>query len=302
MRLVITINDFDFINTSFIILLCKLFSIIFAILMYRLYLRNENTMISVIIPTYNRANLIRRSINSILKQTYQNLEVIVVDDGSTDNTPLEIKRIQDNRIKYIKLIENKGGSNARNIGIKKARGKYISFQDSDDLYYPNKLEKQIQNIIIKKSNLDFCKIKVIYNSSLSLFYPNKRQEKSILKGKIFDELVSKGNFISTQAILVQKNFMRKFFFDTNMPRLQDYEVILRMIPKVKISYTPNVLVDLHIQKDSVTLSKVKLKKAVSILLTKKFNFNLNQKILFLNYLNKIQASINNQSKNIIKKN
>jgi len=296
MRLVITINDFDFINTSFIILLCKLFSIIFAILMYRLYLRNENTMISVIIPTYNRANLIRRSINSILKQTYQNLEVIVVDDGSTDNTPLEIKRIQDNRIKYIKLIENKGGSNARNIGIKKARGKYISFQDSDDLYYPNKLEKQIQNIIIKKSNLDFCKIKVIYNSSLSLFYPNKRQEKSILKGKIFDELVSKGNFISTQAILVQKNFMRKFFFDTNMPRLQDYEVILRMIPKVKISYTPNVLVDLQMQKDSVTQSKVKLKKAISILLTKKFNFNLNQKILFLNYLNKIQSLLHQSKK------
>jgi len=296
MRLVITINDFDFINTSFIILLCKLFSIIFAILMYRLYLRNENTMISVIIPTYNRANLIRRSINSILKQTYQNLEVIVVDDGSTDNTPLEIKRIQDNRIKYIKLIENKGGSNARNIGIKKARGKYISFQDSDDLYYPNKLEKQIQNIIIKKSNLDFCKIKVIYNSSLSLFYPNKRQEKSILKGKIFDELVSKGNFISTQAILVQKKFMRKFFFDTNMPRLQDYEVILRMIPKVKISYTPNVLVDLQMQKDSVTQSKVKLKKAISILLTKKFNFNLNQKILFLNYLNKIQSLLHQSKK------
>ena len=71
----------------------------------------------------------------------------MVDDGSTDNTSLEIKRIQDNRIKYIKLIENKGGSNARNIGIKNARGKYISFQDSDDLYYPNKLEKQIQNII-----------------------------------------------------------------------------------------------------------------------------------------------------------
>ena len=284
MRIVITLNDFDFINTGFIILLCKLLSITFAILMYRLYLRNENTMISVIIPTYNRANLIRRAINSVLNQTYQNFEVIVVDDGSTDNTSLEIKRIQDNRIKYIKLIENKGGSNARNIGIKNARGKYISFQDSDDLFYPNKLEKQIQNIIIKKSNLDFCKIKVFYNSSLNLFYPNKRQEKSILKGKIFDELVSKGNFISTQAMLVQKNFMRKFFFDINMPRFQDYEVILRMIPKVKISYTPNVLVDLHIQKDSVTLSKVKLKKAVSILLTKKFNFNLNQKILFLNYL------------------
>ena len=258
--------DFDFINSKFIFLLCKMFLFTFLILTSRLYLNVENTKISVIIPTYNRENLIGKSINSVLNQTYQNFEIIVIDDGSKDNTSKVIKQFHDSRIKYIKLTQNKGGSNARNIGIKKAKGKYISFLDSDDLLYPKKLEKQLQNIINKKSNLDFCKIKVIFNSTYHYFYPNKRQEKRILRGKIFDELISYGNFISTQSILVETNFIRNFFFDINMPRLQDFDVILRMIPIVKISYTRRVLVDLHLQNDSVTRSTEKLKKAIYILL------------------------------------
>ena len=126
-----------------------------------------NIKISVIIPTYNRETLIVDSINSVLNQTYKNIEVIIVDDGSVDNTQQEIDKIKDNRIKYIKLEKNYGAPNARNIGIKNAVGQLISFQDSDDILYPNKLEKQFHNIINKKSNLDFCKIKVIFNSSYS---------------------------------------------------------------------------------------------------------------------------------------
>ncbi len=281
------IINLDFINSKFILLLCKMLLYTFLILIFRLFLDFENSKISVIIPTYNRENLIAKSINSVLNQTYQNFEVIVIDDGSSDNTSEVIKQIHDNRIKYIKLTQRKGGSNARNIGIKKARGKYISFLDSDDILYPKKLEKQLQNIINKKSNLDFCKIRVIYNKTYHYFYPNKKQEKKILRGKIFDELITYGNFISTQSILVERNFMRKFFFDINMPRLQDFDVILRMIPIVKISYTRRVLVDLYIQKDSLTLSTEKLKKAIYILLTKKFNFNAIQEKLFSNYLNRI---------------
>ena len=101
----------------------------------------------------------------------------------------------------------------------------------------------------------------------------------------FDELISNGNFISTQAILIKKSFMKKFLFDQNMPRLQDYDVILRMIPNVKISYTKEVLVDLHIQNNSLTLSSDKLKKAIHLLLKKEYNFNDKQKKDFSKYLN-----------------
>ena len=256
-----------------------------------------NIKISVIIPTYNRETLIVDSINSVLNQTYKNLEVIIVDDGSVDNTQQEIDKIKDNRIKYIKLEKNYGAPNARNIGIKNAVGQLISFQDSDDILYPNKLEKQFHNIINKKSNLDFCKIKVIFNSSYSFFYPNARQEKSIFDGNIFNELISKGNFISTQAILAKTNFIKKYYFDPEMPRLQDYDIILRMIPKVKISYTKDVLMDLIIHEDSITHSKIKLIKAVDILLKKNYNFNPKQKILFENYLKRVLNSNKDIKKN-----
>jgi glycosyltransferase involved in cell wall biosynthesis len=265
------------------IIICKILILIVLIILYLKY-NNIDFKVSVIIPTYNRGNLIIKSIKSVLNQTFKNLEVIVIDDGSSDNTEHLVNKITDKRLKYVKLNSNKGSSNARNIGIKNANGQFISFQDSDDIFYPNKIEKQLKNIINRNSILDFCKINVIYNSTYSYLIPNKRQENSILKGDIFNELISRGNFISTQSMLIRTNYMKKHLFDIYMPRLQDYDVILGMIPKVKISYTKEVLVDLHIQNNSITRSPRKLKKAINMLLNKKYNFNRIQKTLFLKYL------------------
>jgi len=265
------------------IIICKILILIVLIILYLKY-NNIDFKVSVIIPTYNRGNLIIKSIKSVLNQTFKNLEVIVIDDGSSDNTEHLVNKITDKRLKYVKLSSNKGSSNARNIGIKNADGQFISFQDSDDIFYPNKIEKQLKNIINRNSILDFCKINVIYNSTYSYLIPNKRQENSILKDDIFNELISRGNFISTQSMLIRTNYMKKHLFDIDMPRLQDYDVILGMIPKVKISYTKEVLVDLHIQNNSITRSPRKLKKAINMLLNKKYNFNRIQKTLFLKYL------------------
>ena len=268
-------------------ILFKLFFFSFCILIIVYKLLNLNYKISVIIPTYNRGNIIENSIKSVLNQTYKNFEVIIIDDGSTDNTKEIIDKFDDKRIKYIKINENLGGSNARNIGIRHATGRYISFQDSDDISYTNKLELQFNNMINQNSNLDFCKIKVIYNNSYYNFVPTEYQEKKIIRGKIFSELIKNGNFISTQSILVRKKFIEKYLFDINMPRLQDYELILRMIPNVKISYTKKVLVELHIQKDSIQNSNEKLKKAIYILLKKNFSFNPFHKKKLSVYLNKL---------------
>ena len=265
------------------IIICKILILIVLIILYLKY-NNIDFKVSVIIPTYNRGNLIIKSIKSVLNQTFKNLEVIVIDDGSSDNTEHLVNKITDKRLKYVKLSSNKGSSNARNIGIKNANGQFISFQDSDDIFYPNKIEKQLKNIINRNSILDFCKINVIYNSTYSYLIPNKRQENSILRGDIFNELISRGNFISTQSMLIRTNYMKKHLFDIDMPRLQDYDVILGMIPKVKISYTKEVLVDLHIQNNSITRSPRKLKKAINMLLNKKYNFNRIQKTLFSKYL------------------
>ena len=184
--------------------------------------------ISVIIPTYNRGKLVTKAIKSALNQTYNNIEVIVVDDCSTDNTEIEIKKINDSRIKFIKLKQKKGGNYARNRGVRIATGEFISFLDSDDIFYYNKLEKQINNIKNKKTDFDFCKIHIHIKNKycMNFILPNISQEQSIIKGDIYDEL-TKDNFISTQSILVKKKEIEKFFFDINLPRLQDYDFLLK---------------------------------------------------------------------------
>ena len=101
-----------------------------------------NPLVSVIIPTYNRDEFIGETIQSVLDQTFRDFEIIIIDDGSTDGTADVVKTFSDDRVKYI-YQENRGRSNARNHGLKKAAGRYIAFLDSDDLYLPGKLELQV---------------------------------------------------------------------------------------------------------------------------------------------------------------
>ena len=230
--------------------------------------------ISVVIPTYNRGHLILKSIGSVLNQTYKNIEVLLIDDGSTDNTEHIIKNLEDKRIKYIKLNHNLGGSNARNIGIRLASGKYISFQDSDDYYHYDKLEKQYKNILKKKSDFDFCKVNLFFNKTYKVIFPFPKQEYNILRNNISNELCN-GNFISTQAILVKRNAIKRYLFDINFPRLQDYDLVLRMVPKMKVSYTSEILVDLYREKDSIGNSPKKYNESLNLILSKKYNIKCN---------------------------
>jgi glycosyltransferase involved in cell wall biosynthesis len=241
----------------------------------------NNNKISVIIPTYNRAYIITKSIYSVLNQTYKNLELLIIDDNSKDNTKQIIEKINDHRIKYIKLKKNMGSNYARNLGIKKARGTYITFQDSDDIYLKDKLEKQLKNLIDNKSDLDFCKVRI--HKRLIHITPNYKRERNILKNGLFDEL-SYGNCVSTQAILVKTNIIRQYMFDNELPRFQDYDLLLRMLSKIKVSYTRHILVDLYTRKDSISYSRTKLEKAKKILSKKNYDFNSNQKKNFINWV------------------
>ena len=118
----------------------------------KLYLRKES-MVSVIIPSYNREKTIKKAIDSVLNQTWNDLEVIVVDDGSTDNTSQVISEIKDDRLKYVHQ-ENAGACVARNRGINLASGEIIAFHDSDDLWRVDKLEKKWKHY--KKAELTWC--------------------------------------------------------------------------------------------------------------------------------------------------
>lgn len=112
-------------------------------------------MVSIIIPTYNRESYVLRAVESVLNQTYRDIEVVLIDDGSTDNTAHKLKEVstKDSRLKYF-FQENKGVAAARNLGMQKASGEYISFLDSDDVLYPCKVEEQIRELT--KQGADVC--------------------------------------------------------------------------------------------------------------------------------------------------
>ena len=234
--------------------------------------------ISVVIPTFYREKLVIRSVKSVLSQTYKNIEVIVVDDCSTDNTESIIKKIKDKRLKYIKLEKNYGACYARNYGIKMATGKYIAFQDSDDVFYKDKLEKQMNHLKKNNSDLDFCKLK-IFVDNVEYDFPSLEQDKEI-KSKPIVENLCKNNIISTQAILAKKEIFNDEKFDVNLPRLQDYDLVLRLSSKYKVSYTKKILAEVYQQENSISKSNAKLIKACAIMIAKKYPINIsNREIL-----------------------
>ena len=119
-------------------------------------------MISVIIPTYNREKFLPATIDSVLRQTYSDYEIIVVDDGSTDGTQEVIEKLYGGKLKYI--YKNNGGpASARNVGLKNASGNYIAFLDSDDLWFPEKLETQIR--FMEKNH---SQITLVYHKNLKI--------------------------------------------------------------------------------------------------------------------------------------
>ena len=104
-------------------------------------------MVSVIVPTYNRGNVIGRAVKSILRQTWPHFEIIIVDDGSTDGTKAIVDELGDSRIRYMLLEQNAGVAHARNVGIQEAKYEYIAFLDSDDEWLPKKLELQMKRML-----------------------------------------------------------------------------------------------------------------------------------------------------------
>lgn len=132
---------------------------------------NSNPTVSVIIPTYNRAHLVSRAIESVLNQTYQDFEIIVVDDGSMDDTEEIVRSFKNERIRYIRHDKNKGEAAARNTGIKAAEGEYIAFQDSDDEWIPEKLEKQTKVFEGASSRLG-----IVYTSMYQIDKEGRKQD------------------------------------------------------------------------------------------------------------------------------
>lgn len=206
-------------------------------------------MISVIIPTYNRGKMVVRAIKSVLDQTYQDIECIVVDDASTDDTECQISEIRDSRLHYLKLPQNRGACFARNAGVEASKGEYIAFQDSDDIWLPCKLEKQLAFLDATQSDIVFCQM---LSSNLitgkkyyfpNCFFSNK---------KVNGAQILSGNFASTQTLLGKRACFLQCPFDIHLHRMQDWDLMIALIQRYHVSYLREVLVHSFVGQDSIT--------------------------------------------------
>lgn len=189
--------------------------------------------VSIIIPTHNRANVVKRAIQSALNQTYKNIEVIVVSDGSTDNTDLVIRELleKDSRLKYISYNTPKGGNAARNIGIEAAIYDYIAFLDDDDEWMYDKLEKQMN--LFKKDKeigLVYTGSEIIYVDEDTSYISNPKN-----KGDLSNYILLENCIGTTSTVVLKKEVINKVgAFDVNLGARQDYDLWIRICQEVKI--------------------------------------------------------------------
>lgn len=192
----------------------------------------QDILFSVIVPTYNRANLILKTLDSVFKQSYTNYEIIVVDNGSTDNT-LEVLSALENekKIKIIRNPINEERSVSRNLGMKAAKGQYLTLLDSDDLMYVDNLKDAFN---FAKSNTDihlFHNLYHLVNSKGTVIYnyyfpSNKNAIRSI----------ANGNFLSCIGVFMSKEVYTNYKFETNPIIIgsEDWELWIRILAKYKL--------------------------------------------------------------------
>lgn len=217
-------------------------------------LRN-NPVISVVIPTYNRAPIIGRTIRSVLAQTYRNLEIVVIDDGSSDETKAVIETFEDPRIKYLYRSRNSLGLNrpaaARNLGINNSNGDYIAFIDSDDEWMSDVLMKQVNALDGTSANVGAAYTRSVRLGGGNTRYVPGSQIKNT-HGNIHDELLH-GNFISISSVTIKRECLyNSGLFDDTMPRLEDWEFLLRISKSYEFVYINEALSVSHIMVDSLS--------------------------------------------------
>lgn len=206
--------------------------------------------VSIVLPTYNRAYCIKRSIDSILRQTYPDFELLVIDDCSTDGTEGLVADIMraDDRVQYFKQPRNRGVSAARNEGIRRAQCSCIAFQDSDDVWKADKLDKQMR-VMEGQSEIGmvYCVFEGRKKDGALIHIPDDSIEKGALQGDMY-RLLLQGNVIDAPTAVVRRECLEQVgLFDEELICLEDWELFLRIAKDWKIGYVDEALLlsDIH---------------------------------------------------------
>lgn len=216
-----------------------------------------NPLISIIIPTFNRAHLITDTLNSIISQTYTNWECFVVDDSSTDSTSeLLLKFITtDNRFKYLVNNRKKGAQGARNTGLLNAKGAYIQFFDSDNIMYSNHLETKIK-VFNQNPDLDivtsFSHVKNANNEIIDIFT-------WITSGLIFEKLIRQHTYVDTNSALIKKEILNDYLLDENVLSFQELDLHLEISKNANYGMIWEFLTAYY-RRDIDTISSDKIKE------------------------------------------
>ena len=200
-----------------------------------------NPFFTIVVPTYNRAGLISKTIDSILHQHYRNFEIIIVDDGSTDNTETIVKPLLKENINYVKK-ENAERAAARNYGTRLAKGDYISWFDSDDIMLPNHLEEALAMLTLHPGTEVFALSFSIATSALTIL------RQVILPAPSCNGEMYKQNILACNPVFVRRDIALQFPFDETrtLSASEDYELWLRLAANFTI-YTSPVLTSILIE-------------------------------------------------------
>jgi glycosyltransferase involved in cell wall biosynthesis len=197
--------------------------------------------VSVIIPTYNRDRFVKEAVGSVLKQNYAQLAVIVVDDGSTDDTRSVIRQISDSRVSYI-YKRNGGCSSARNLGLLKAQGQYVVFLDSDDLWPEGFLSTMLSHLEGQKEyGVAYCPFRYRYANGKEIeITGHGRNTSGWLTRNYFGKTPAS---IFPSSTLIKKTVLDGFFFDELLKNYEDYDFFLRLSTKTQFLFVPDIYVE-----------------------------------------------------------
>jgi glycosyltransferase involved in cell wall biosynthesis len=215
--------------------------------------------VSIVIPAYNRSASICPAIESVLAQTWTDFELLVVDDGSTDDTLEQARKVQDPRLHIIESPQNGGAAVARNLGVAQSRGEWIAFQDSDDEWLPTKLEKQMARLLAPGADYvgAYCGMLILGwlddkpGDRLRVRYEPKPGI-ALVDGDIVTSL-TRGNMISTQTLVVRRDkFLELGPFDADTTPIEDWDFVIKLAQNGQIAFVDEPLVHQRFSPNSIT--------------------------------------------------